>query len=375
MEKLAKGSRLPLVYRIVFESLRHRWVRTLLSALAIGVGVAMILSVVGMREGLIGDQRARVSSMGAEIWIYPAGVSPISISAAQLSEKLVDFIDQQDYVASATSSTIYPIERINRITGIDYEAFNAMAQFKWLEGRGLEDRLDVIIDDFYSRQNKIGVGDTIEVINQTWNVVGMYESGKSARILVSQDVLQDLTDNIGKVTMLYVKLRDPTQVYEGIAALHEKLSVEQYQIYSVEELLSEFSATSMPEVETFVSVMIWLNVVFGFLVVFLTMHMAVLERTREIGILKSLGASPGYILGIFIREAIALAVFGAIAGILASFGARHAMEVFIPTWQLAIVPGWWPIASLISLGGALLGVLYPAWKAARQDALESLAYE
>ena len=375
MEKLAKGNRLPLVYRIVFESLRHRWVRTLLSALAIGVGVAMVLSVVGVRDGMIGDQRSRARGMGAEVWIYPAGVSPISISAAQLPEKLVDFVAEQDYVAAATSSTIYPIERIHRITGIDYKAFNDIAPFEWIEGRGLEDRLDVIIDEFYSRQNKLGVGDTIEQINQTWNVVGVFESGKSARMLVSQDVLQDLTDNIGKVTMIYVKLHDPTQVNEAIAALHEKLSIDQYHIYSVEELVSEFSATSMPEVETLMSVLIWLNVVFGFLVVFLTMHMAILERTREIGILKSLGASPSYILGIFIREALALAVFGAIAGILASFGAKRAMEVFIPTWPLAIVPDWWPIASLISIAGALLGVLYPAWKAARQDALESLAYE
>lgn len=375
MEKLAKGNTFPLVYRIVFESLRHRWVRTLLSALAIGVGVAMILSVVGMREGMIGDQRSRVRGMGAEIWIYPAGISPISISAAQMSERLVDLVAQQDYVASATSSTIYPLERINRITGIDYQAFDDIAQFKWIEGRGLEDRLDVILDEFYSRQNKLGVGDTIEMINQTWNVVGVFESGKSARMLVSQDVLQELTDNIGKITMIYVKIRDPTKVNEAIAALHEKLSVEQYQIYSVEELVSEFSATTVPEVEILMNVMITLNVVFGFLVVFLTMHMAVLERTREIGILKSLGASPRYILGIFMREAFALAVFGAIAGILASFGASHAMKTFLPTWQLAIVPGWWPIASVISTVGALLGVLYPAWKAASQDALESLAYE
>ena len=122
--------------------------------------------------------------------------------------------------------------------------------------------------------------------------------------------------------------------------------------------------------------MIALSVLFGFLVVFLSMYTAVLERTREVGILKALGASRGYILGMLIRETALLSLLGSMTGILFSFGTRWMISTFIPASMVqAIVPEWWPRAAFISLCGALLGVIYPAWKAVRQDTLESLSYD
>ena len=63
-----------------------------------------------------------------------------------------------------------------------------------------------------------------------------------------------------------------------------------------------FSTNSVPYIEAFTKVVIGIAVLIGFLVVCLSMYTAVLERTREIGILKALGASPGYIVGILLRE-------------------------------------------------------------------------
>jgi putative ABC transport system permease protein len=105
------------------------------------------------------------------------------------------------------------------------------------------------------------------------------------------------------------------------------------------------------------------------------MYTAVLERTREIGILKALGASPGYILGILLRETTLLAIAGTVAGILMSYGTRALMRALVPTMPQAIVPDWWPWAALISLLGSLIGASYPGLKAARQDAIEALAYD
>ena len=106
-----------------------------------------------------------------------------------------------------------------------------------------------------------------------------------------------------------------------------------------------------------------------------SMYMAVLERTREIGILKAMGASPGYIMGILLREAAVLGLVGTGVGILMTYGTRELMEVFAPNFPQAIVPDWYPWAALIALGGSLVGALYPGLKAARQDAIEALAYD
>jgi len=110
--------------------------------------------------------------------------------------------------------------------------------------------------------------------------------------------------------------------------------------------------------------------------VFLSMYTAVLERTREVGILKSLGATPGYIVSILLREAALLGVAGTFVGIGLSYATRWIFLTFIPaSMQQKIVPDWWPTAALIALGGAVLGTIYPGLKAAKQDAIEALSYD
>jgi putative ABC transport system permease protein len=116
--------------------------------------------------------------------------------------------------------------------------------------------------------------------------------------------------------------------------------------------------------------------VFGFLVVFLAMYTAVLERTREIGILKALGASPAYIIGMLMRETVLLAIIGSVIGIGLSYVAKWVLTALVPS-SLAVVsvPDWWWRAAIISLAGAVFGAIYPGTKAARQDTIEALAYE
>jgi putative ABC transport system permease protein len=106
------------------------------------------------------------------------------------------------------------------------------------------------------------------------------------------------------------------------------------------------------------------------------MYTAVLERTREIGVLKALGASPAFILNVVLRETTVLAILGSLAGILFTYGTQWLILTFAPGGLVqTIVPDWWPIAAGIALLGALLGAAWPGLKAARQDAIEALSYE
>jgi putative ABC transport system permease protein len=106
------------------------------------------------------------------------------------------------------------------------------------------------------------------------------------------------------------------------------------------------------------------------------MYTAVVERTREIGILKALGAKPFTIVDMLVREAVVLALAGCVLGIAFALAAKililHTAPASLPVTD---APDWWPKAAAIALGGALLGAIYPGLKAARQDAIEALAYD
>jgi putative ABC transport system permease protein len=132
---------------------------------------------------------------------------------------------------------------------------------------------------------------------------------------------------------------------------------------------------NIPMLRTFIRVVIGLGVLIGFLVVFLSMYTAVLERTREIGILKSLGASPLYIVSLLLAETAVLAVIGSVVGVLFTYGTKWIMHTFVPEMVQVTTPDWWPIAAGIAITGSLIGAVYPGLKAAKQDAIEALAYD
>jgi putative ABC transport system permease protein len=144
----------------------------------------------------------------------------------------------------------------------------------------------------------------------------------------------------------------------------------------MKELVSLISVDNIPLLAGFINAVVGIGVIIGFAVVSLSMYMAVLQRTREIGILKSMGATNRFVMGIIVAEALALGFGGTIFGILLSFGTRWAMLHIAPaSLPQAVVPSWWPLAGAIAIGGALLGSIYPGVMAVRQDPIEALAYE
>ena len=335
----------------------------------------MMLTLVGVSEGMMRDQETRTRGVGADIIVRPSGSSVIGATPPNIAEGLVKWAGEQPHVVQATGVVVQPLGGISSIHGVDFDELAKMSgEFKFLEGRRFENGQEVIVDEYYAKEKKLKAGSTINILNRSWTVAGIFRGGKLTRMMVSRKLLQELTANTGKVSVIYIKLDDPSLTNEVIA--HLKQTLTDYPIYSINELASQFSVNSVPELKTFIGVVMTLSVLFGFLVVFLAMYTAILERTREIGILKALGAGQSYVLGILLRETILLAIIGSAMGIGMSYMTRWMISTFIPaSMTQAIVYDWWPIASGITLGGALLGVFYPAVKAARQDALESLSYD
>lgn len=346
----------------------------------------MMLTLVGVSRGVMGDIADRSLGTGADIIIRPPNSTVFTLSSNMpQGEKIVNKVRQVPHVAVATGTLVQATgEAFDNITGIHLDEMDQMSGgFKYIEGEAcrLKQPDDIIIDEELARSKNLQVGSPLNIGSTHWRVCAVVEPGKLSHKFADIDRLRDLYSASGAVSVIYVKVDHPANIDSVKADLRRTLNGDQendedgFKIYTMKEFTDLLSVNNYPLVSNFTNVVIGVAALWGLLVVFQTMYTAVLERTREIGILKALGASPGYILGVLMREAILLAVAGTVAGILLTFGTRLLMHRFAPTMPQAIVPDWWWRAGLISLAGAVLGAAYPGLKAARQDAIEALAYD
>ena len=364
-----------MINKLVLANLAHRPVRTILSVLAIAVEVSMILTLVGVSYGTLDGTARRARGVGADIMIRPPGSSIVGLSTAPMSDKLVDFVAQRPHVAIATGIAIQPLSGFDSVTGLDLDQFSKMSGgFHYLEGGPFVTDDDVLVDEYYAKEKKLHTGDPVRLIGHDWRVAGVFESGKLARICVRLPVLQEMMGNPHHLSQIYVKADGPDHVQDVLSDLKSKMP--NYPIYTVEEFTSLLSVSSVGLLRNFIGVVIGVAVIVGFIVVFMAMYTAVLERTREIGILKAVGGSSGLILDLLLRETLLLSILGTIVGILLTYGTQWLMQHAVPSsLTQETVYGWWPIAGAIAIAGALLGVIVPAIKAIHQDATEALTYE
>ena len=232
------------------------------------------------------------------------------------------------------------------------------------------------MDDYFATSKHVKVGDRIKVLGpQDFRVSGIVLNGHGARKFLRIETLQELVQAQGKASIFYVKVDQPSSIDVVKQEITGMPGMGQYTARSMAEYLSMMSASNLPGLSQFITVVITVAVIIGFIVIFQAMYTAVMERTREIGILKSMGASKLYIVNVILRETIVLAFGGIILGIVLSMLARRGIHTKLPTLPIQIQADWVFYAIIIAIGGAILGALYPAFKAAQKDPIEALAYE
>jgi putative ABC transport system permease protein len=143
----------------------------------------------------------------------------------------------------------------------------------------------------------------------------------------------------------------------------------------MEEFISLFTAQTRDMASAFVDAIMAIALTVGFLVVLLSMYTTVLDRTRDIGILKSLGASPAYVANIFLRETFLMTLAGIAIGGLIDRVARMAVERLFPLITIVTLNDHIVWAVLVAVVASLGGALYPALHAARKDPIAALSYD
>jgi putative ABC transport system permease protein len=170
-----------------------------------------------------------------------------------------------------------------------------------------------------------------------------------------------------------VKLKKPDQVKEAVGQINQLLPG--YTIRDVKELESLMTSSNIPGLSAFINAVVFIALCIGVLVIFLSMYTTITERTREIGILRSMGASKTFIVGLIFEESAFVCVIGVIFGIGLSLLTGRLLESVFPTLIVEITPGWVLKASLFAVLSGIIGSFYPSLKAAGQDPVEALAYE
>jgi len=184
-------------------------------------------------------------------------------------------------------------------------------------------------------------------------------------------VMQDILEAPGKCTYILIKCKNPNERIAVAKRITEQLPGNKVQF--TREFFPSIE-TSFPSLTIFMRVLVALAAVVSALVIMLAMHTTITERTREIGILKAMGASRGYIVGEIEREALVISALGLVVGF--ALAALAGFFIHKTSGLIFEFSGWWALtAAAIGLGGGALGAFYPAARAANLDPVNALAYE
>jgi ABC-type antimicrobial peptide transport system permease subunit len=365
---------------MMFRNLWRRKTRTLLTLVAVSLGVATIVSLVAVADGLIGGYAALWSGGEADLTVSQA--EALDPSTSVIDESLGEELLRVAGV-KAVAGMIYGEMTTDQIPyllvfGHEPEGF-AIEHFKIVEGEGLtsRSRREIIIGKMASDALDRGVGDSIKMYDSAYRIVGIYETGQALEEgggVVTLDDAQTMLKRPHQVNVLQVQLKELTdadKVQERIERRFPNLSVTKSGDQSTQESMMEM-----------VSAFAWgisiLAVLIGGVGMMNTVLMSIFERTREIGLLRALGWRKGRVLRMILAESVGLSLMGGVVGsalgigIVILFGqipataglmqGKFSLSLFIQAFMVAL-----------GLGG--IGGLYPAWRASQLDPLLAMQYD
>jgi putative ABC transport system permease protein len=259
------------------------------------------------------------------------------------------------------------------IDGIPFDRYAQLSGLRVIEGRALQSGDEAVVDSVWKEQRKARVGDRVKLLGRDFTLVGIYEPPGGARIKIPLSTAQENAgiEDGAFCNAILVSAHNPAEQDAVAERIHAAFPDDQL-IFTRD--LPELYASSVPALDVFIDVVVGVASVISMLVILLAMYTTVTERTRQIGVMKSLGMSNAGVAWVIEQEALLVSVLGVIFGVVLTLAARF---VVMRTTSLTvdIEPKWILLSLVIGLLGGTLGALYPALRAARQDPVEALSYE
>lgn len=397
---------------LAWANLMHHKLRTALSALAVGIGIMLLLVSKGLARGSIAEVDRRMQSVSAELVVLPAQENIIFTNGAPFrgvhERHLHALSDERGPLATDVLPVFFGQVKMGgqqqRLFGVDPaqmplylgprrivagKLFDRAAAFADRVHAGalppdemgtdaygdwLADGLELVIDQRLQRVGDYAVGDDVRILGQEFRIVGVVEAGVAGRVFAPLQTLREIAV-AGEPTasMYFLKLRpdlDPVAAAEQVqAAFPSGVRVELKSEYG--RLLRE----AFSSVDLYMTASSGLALAACFLFILLTMYTMVLERTREIAILKSLGVTRLGLLRLAIVEALLISIAGVAVGVGLSFGVRALIAVIAPLLTVDLAGGQLLAALVVGIVGGVISAVYPGYRAARLDPALALANE
>ena len=362
---------------LVFANLRVRPLRTLISVIGVALGVVLVVLFTGLARGMTNDMARRASNWKAEIVFTRPGAMELQSSNASVSTAYADKLREIPGVQSTVPVIRYVTADttgrwgIKQIDGVDWQPFAEMNGMEIVAGRAPQADDEVVLDERQMRDDKIQLGDMLKLFNREFKVVGVFSPPSGSRTKMSLAAMQEALDAQKRCTYILVKVKDGEDANVVAGRINDALPGNKINL--TRELIID-AQDRIPGLKTFLRVLVALGAFVSTIFVLLSMYTTVTERRKEIGILKSLGASKPFIVRAIEGEAFMIGVLGVVLGLVVAYLAAEGIgRGFELAFEFS--PGWIATAIAIAIAGSLIGALYPALRASAIDPVEVMANE
>ena len=398
---------------IALKDLRHRKLRSWLTMIGIFIGIAAVVALMGLGEGLRGAIIGQFGFLGPDVLaIQASGINfagpPGQAVVNDLTEDLAEKIQRITGVEVAINRYIETgtiefndLQDIgiawNVPEGKNRKIFEDMLNLRTQKGRLLKDgdNFKVVVGNDFTKDDKFGkavqIGNRILFDGKEFEVIGILEKRGSfifdSVIVMNEDVLVDNFRDDDSVNAIAVKVKE-LKIIDNVIRDIEKLlrkerdvkeGEEDFTVQSPENALQTLDSTLFG-VQIFISIIAFISIIVGGIGITNTMYTAVLERTKEIGIMKSIGATNSTIFSLFFIESGMLGLVGGIVGITVGFILSHGFafmgrlalgtELIKADVGIGLVLG----ALLFSFLVGLIAGTVPAYQASRKNPVDALRY-